>query len=179
MAIQESKIQNPKSKIVLIGFMASGKTTVAKALSERLDCDFVDLDQFIESRENKTIASIIDTEGEARFRALETKALRKILENNSLKIIALGGGTWTIEENRKLISEHDCLTVWLDVPFEACWERIIQTGDTRPLARNKEKTQKLFEGRRMIYSLADLSITFNRETKLESTLALISKYFVI
>ncbi len=175
----KSEIQSPKSKIILIGFMASGKTTVAKALSENLDYNFVDLDQFIESREHRMIASMIDAEGEAHFRKIEAEALRDILEKGSLKIIALGGGTWTIEENRKLISNYDCLTVWLDTSFEVCWERITREGNTRPLARDKEKAKKLFEDRCKVYSLANIRIPTNKETNIETVLALIGKYFVI
>lgn len=169
------EIENRKSKIVLIGFMGAGKTTIAKALAEKLDCNFVDLDAFIESRERHTIASIIDTEGEARFREIESKTLKDMLQNDSAKIIALGGGTWTIEENRKLISEKNCLTVWLDVPFEVCWERIIQTGDTRPLARNKAKAKKLYEVRREVYKSAALKV--NADEGIERSIASIVRAF--
>ena len=148
--------------------MASGKTTIAKALAEKLGCDFVDLDSFIELREGRTIASIIDTEGEARFREIETNALRDVLENNSAKIIALGGGAWTIEENRKLIAEYDCLTIWLDAPFEVCWERISREGDTRPLARDKEKAKKLYETRRKLYKRSAIRVACLEEMGIET-----------
>jgi shikimate kinase len=164
----KSAIHNPQSAIVLVGFMASGKTTVAKTLAEKLGCDFVDLDSFIELREGRMIASIIDSEGEARFREIETKALFDVLENKSAKIIALGGGAWAIEENRRLISEKNCLTIWLDVPFEVCWERIVSEGNTRPLARDKEKARTLYEQRRPIYALTEKRIEIREDTNAET-----------
>lgn len=152
-----------KSKIILVGFMGSGKTTVAKALAEKLDCEFVDLDRFIESIAGQSPASIIDKKGEARFREIESKVLSEVLENISAKIVALGGGAWTIEENRKLIFEHDCLSVWLDVPFETCWKRIKTESDTRPLARDKESARKLYDARREVYSLSKIRVDLSKE----------------
>jgi|GEM_PF-173222 len=174
----QSATRNPQSAIIFVGFMASGKTTVAKALAKKSGGSFVDLDSFIESRERRKIAEIIDTEGIARFREIETVSLRDVLETKT-HIIALGGGAWTIEDNRKLIAENNCLTVWLDTAFEICWERITREGDTRPLARDKEKAQKLFEERNIVYSLADLRIPTDEETNPETILALIGKHFVI
>ena len=155
--------------------MASGKTTVAKALAEKLGCDFVDLDSFIELREGRTIASIIDAEGEARFREIETKALKDVLENDSAKIIALGGGAWTIEENRKLISAKNYLTVWLDVPFEVCRERIVSEGNSRPLARDRERAKKLYETRQEVYKFAALKV--NADKSIERLIANIVRAF--
>jgi shikimate kinase len=163
----KSAIRNPQSAIVLVGFMGSGKTTVAKVLAEKLDCDFVDLDSFIESREGRSIASIIDEKGEASFRGIETKALRDVFEENRARIIAPGGGAWMIEENRKLISEYDCLTVWLDAPFELCWERIKTESDTRPFARDKEKARRLYDSRKDIYGLSQICIEVFQEMSVE------------
>ena len=168
MKDQKSEIKNQRSKIVLLGFMGSGKTTVAKALAQKLDCNFIDLDRLIELREGRSIASIIDAEGEARFREIESKALRIVFEKTHNRIIALGGGAWTIEENRKLIYERDCLTIWLDVPFEICWKRIKKHSDTRPLARDKKSAKRLYDSRRDIYSLSNMRIDVAKEINAEA-----------
>jgi shikimate kinase len=81
------------------------------------------------------------------------------LENDAARIIELGGGTWTSERNRSTIARHNALTIWLDAPFELCWQRIIQTGDNaRPLARDKESAHSLYQKRRALYELAELHI---------------------
>ena len=142
-------------RIVLTGFMGVGKSTVARFLASLLDCRRVDLDSFIEQSEKKTIAEIIKTEGEKRFRQLETENLQTILLNEKTQIIALGGGAWTMEENRRLIKERNLTTVWLESSFEHCWRNIRMSKRERPLAKNKIVTRQLFEEREKFYCLAD------------------------
>src|SRR6266404_1916235 len=125
-------------RIVILGFMGCGKTTVAKELARQLDCSFVDLDSFITERYRRSPAEIIQKDGEDSFREIETLALRDVLQDKHARIIALGGGTWTIPANRTLIALHDCLSVWLDAPFELCWERINAGETVRPLAPDRE-----------------------------------------
>lgn len=151
-------MNKPAKRIVLTGFMGAGKTTVATALASRLDCPMIDLDAFIEAREGRSISEFIDKDGEEKFREIETCALRDALQDKLTRVIALGGGTWTFESNRALISEHDCLTVWLDAPFELCWQRIEKESNLRPLARDMETTRQLYEERRASYILAKLHI---------------------
>lgn len=144
--------------IVITGFMAAGKTTIARALAERLDCRMIDLDQFIEQREGRTIRAIIDEDGEPRFREIESEALRAALETDGARVIALGGGAWTIERNRALIDEHHGRTIWLDAPFELCWQRIESGAGARPLARDRAVARGLYDERRAFYSLAKMQI---------------------
>ncbi len=148
----------PSQRIVVTGFMGAGKTTVARFLAERLACLFVDLDGFICTREKRIIAAIIDEDGLNEFRRIETNALRDVLKNDSARVLALGGGAWTIERNRTLISQHGAVTVWLDASFELCWQRIIAEDDSRPLARDRKHAQHLFLERRALYALAQFHI---------------------
>jgi shikimate kinase len=143
--------------VVITGFMGAGKTTVAAALAERLGRPLIDLDRFIAEREGRTAQMIIDEDGEPRFREIESEALRDALKTEA-SVIALGGGTWTIERNRELIAERRGLTVWLDAPFELCWQRIESAVNTRPLARERGKAQRLYHERRAHYSRAGLRL---------------------
>ena len=86
----------------------------------------------------------------------ETSALRIVLKNKTWRVIALGGGAWTLESNRALIAEHGCFTVWLDASFELCWRRITTEEDTRPLALDRRGAHQLYDWRRPLYELAAL-----------------------
>jgi shikimate kinase len=152
------------SSILITGFMGAGKSTIAAALARALDCSMIDLDQFVSEREGRSVPLMIDESGEEHFRGAETRALREALENNLARIIALGGGTWTIARNRELILSHGGLTIWLDAPFELCWQRIKLTGGARPLARERENAQRLFHARRSLYGLAALRVRVNEES---------------
>lgn len=141
-------------RIILTGFMGVGKTTVARHLAHLLDCQRIDLDGVIQQTEHRTIAEIIEQEGIENFRKIETENLKKILEGDA-RIIALGGGAWTIAENRRLIRERGYTTVWLESTFEHCWINISSSKRVRPLAKNKTDARRLFEERQRIYCLAD------------------------
>lgn len=162
-------------RIVLTGFMGAGKTTVARVLAARLGCTMLDMDDYIVGRAGQSIEAIIDAEGEARFRQIETEALRVILARGAPRVIALGGGTWTIDENRALIAAHDdCLTVWLDAPFALCWQRIANAPDTvavRPLARDRNHAHALYDARRSAYELAARHVRAGEERGAEDVAA--------
>jgi shikimate kinase len=144
--------------------MGCGKTTVAKALAQRLGCAMVDLDSFITDREGRSPAEIIVQDSELSFRELETRALKDVLEDNAARVIALGGGAWTIEDNRALVKEHGCLSVWLDAPFEVCWERIESSESIRPMAPDRETAENLYNDRRVSYEISDLRVAASSDS---------------
>jgi shikimate kinase len=145
-------------RIVILGFMACGKTTVGEELARKLNCGFVDLDSFISSREGRSVADIITRDGEVAFRELETLALRDVLHSQQVHVIALGGGTWAMPANRTMVALYDCLTVWLDTSFDTCWQRIESATTARPLAPDRETAKRRFEERRDFYALAERRI---------------------
>jgi len=159
----------PSRRIVFTGFMGAGKTTIARALAARLGCAMLDMDDQIVERAGQSIEAIIDAEGEARFRQIETETLHDILEHSHTRIIALGGGTWTIDGNRALIAAHDCLTVWLDAPFALCWQRIAHAPHARPLARDRNHAHALYDARRAAYELAAWHVCASEERNAEDT----------
>ena len=148
-------MMNKKPRIVLTGFMGVGKSTVARCLSYILQAEKLDLDKFIEENETRSIAEIIEKEGEARFREIESANLQKILAETDVRIIALGGGAWIFPPNRQLIKSHNCTTVWLESTFEHCWRNISISKQKRPLVKNKLAAQNLFIERQKFYCLAD------------------------
>ena len=149
--------------IVITGFMGCGKTRVARELARSLEVLMIDLDDRITAREGRSPAQLIREDGEQRFRAIETSALRSVLEAGGAGVIALGGGAWIEAANRELIREYGCQSVWLDVPFEVCWSRIERSEEDRPLGKTKEQAQSLYDLRLPFYQLADIHIKVSPE----------------
>jgi shikimate kinase len=142
--------------LYLVGFMGSGKSVVGRLLADELGWHFADLDEDIEREQRATISEIFDTRGEAEFRAIEREALAKRLreiDSGKPRVIALGGGAFVDESNRKLLKERG-VTIWLDCPLARIRARI--AGEShRPLARDPEKFERLFEQRRAVYVQAE------------------------
>ena len=162
-------MKRPQRRIVITGFMAAGKTSVARALARLLGCEMVDLDETVSEQEKQSIRDLITERGEEIFRQTETQVLRALLEKNRARVIATGGGTWTVERNRGLIEEHDCVTVWLDAPFDLCWKRIEREKGTRPLAPDRQATHRLYSARRTLYELASLRVEVAEEKSADET----------
>lgn len=142
-------------KIYLVGFMAAGKTTVARALAARLGWRAEDIDELIEARERRPVAEIFARQGELYFRTLERDILR-LLRPIRHAVVATGGGTFMDVENRAAINV-DGLSVWLDVPFETVLSRIPADG-RRPLAADREQMERLFAARQAAYAQAHLHL---------------------
>lgn len=145
--------------LYLVGFMASGKTTIGRMLADELGWAFADLDEDIVSAEGSGIAEIFDTFGEEEFRRREQVAIRKRvgqIERGKPMVVALGGGTFVPRANQQLLIENG-ITVWIDCPFDRVCARV--EGDTnRPLARDAAKFKQLYEDRRAAYSNAEYRI---------------------
>src|SRR5207237_2182793 len=119
-------------------------------------------DSFITENQGRSPAEIIEQDGEPAFRRIESLALADVLRDRDARVIALGGGTWSVPANRTLIALHDCLTVWLDAPFEICWQRIIDSGKrVRPLAPDQETTKARYDARRDDDALAQRQSAVN------------------
>ena len=149
--------------IILTGFMSSGKSTVARAIGHVLSCEVIDLDDAVSAEAGRTPKQIIETDGEAVFRDMETRVLASVLRSGSAPVIALGGGAWTINHIRQLIAHHGGITFWLDAPFELCWKRIPDGGGERPLAASEERARNLYDARKQLYASADVRIDVRQD----------------
>ena len=157
--------------IVITGFMGCGKSKVAQELAQKRNVAMVDLDEWITQRVGRSPAELINEDGEAAFREIESNALRELLQANEAGVIALGGGAWIEKQNRDLIDQFNCISVWLDTPFAICWERIAASEEVRPLGRTRDQAQTLYQLRRPIYQLASIHIQMSDDETLDSVLA--------
>ena len=148
-------------KIYLVGFMAAGKTTVARALAQRLGWKAADIDELIEQRERQTVSDIFAKRGEPYFRSVERAVLHEQLAPRHL-VVATGGGTFADPQNRTTINS-DGVSVWLDVPFDRVVSRVPADG-RRPLAADRVEFERLYHARRLAYETAHLRLDAGRST---------------
>ena len=132
---------------VLLGFMGSGKTTIAR----KLDPDFVDMDALLEDRLGMPIARFFEEKGEAAFRQLEEEVLADLLKTD--KVISTGGGIVISPRNRALLKQNPD-NIYLKADFETLYQRISADKDNqRPLFLNnsKEDLAAIFDERQVWY----------------------------
>lgn len=146
---------NSANRIALTGFMGVGKSSVARHLARKLGSARIDLDAEIEKSEKRIIADLIESVGIAGFRLIEAENLERVLSISGDCVLSLGGGTWTIEQNRERIIEAGFTCIWLESTFEHCWRNISSSRKDRPLARDKESARRLFDERKEFYCLSD------------------------
>jgi shikimate kinase len=141
--------------ILLVGFMGAGKSSVGAALASELGCSFIDLDTVVEESAGQPAAAIFGTEGEQRFRQLESEALDQVLSTGTeRRVVALGGGAYAQSGNRDRIARSGALVVFLEVELDEAMRRVGHFAGTRPLAANREAFARLFEERRSAYKQA-------------------------
>lgn len=146
------------NRIMLTGFMGSGKTSVATALARELNYPFLDTDKYIEEREGMSVADIFAQRGEAYFRTLEHRITFDLMKDFSAVISSGGGYILTDAVYQQAASNFNL--VFLDTPFEVCLGRI-KTDQSRPLAaaRTDEELLKLYNYRRGVYrARSDFSV---------------------
>ena len=146
-----------KKNIVLLGMMASGKSTIGSLIAKKLNVVLIDIDKKIEKMQNKKISQIFEQEGETFFRKLELDVTIHFLKNNN-KIISIGGGAFMNKELRKVIKQKSS-TFWLHWNAETLIKRI-KTNDKRPVVKgmNPSDIKKLISERNKFYSLSDYKI---------------------
>ncbi|HEV2594394.1 MAG TPA: shikimate kinase [Sphingomicrobium sp.] len=143
--------------LVLVGFMASGKSTVGMLLADRLAVPFVDTDAVIVKRFGMSIAEIFRDQGEVAFRSAERELILGLLSGEP-RIIAVGGGAFVDPITRAALATS-AYTIWLDPPFKTIQHRLEQCSD-RPIAANSsaKRLRNLWTRRRPFYAEANLHI---------------------
>ena len=122
-------------RIIIIGYMGAGKTTVGKALAKALGLDFYDLDWYIESRMHKTVKQIFDEQGEEGFRRIEHNMLHEVAEFEDV-IISCGGGTPCFFDNMDYMNRQG-YTIYLKSTPEVLHKHLQMGKTVRPLLLNK------------------------------------------
>jgi shikimate kinase len=144
--------------VCLVGFMGAGKTSVGRLLSRRLGWPFTDLDDVIQSQEQRSIAEIFRQAGEAGFRQAETAALHKVLAQLAAgpMVLAVGGGAFVQKDNAGALRQAGLAVVFLDAAPEELQNRCAHDRVERPLFRDPNQFRQLYETRRRRYLEADL-----------------------
>jgi shikimate kinase len=146
-------------RILLVGFMGSGKSTVGALLAARLGWSFFDFDVEIARRAGRSVEEIFREEGEASFRSLEAEVGRDLLREDRA-VLATGGG-WPASEGRMESVGEDTLSVWLQVSAESSLERIRGAAPARPLLAvpdPRERAERLLAERSGYYGRARLHL---------------------
>jgi len=138
--------------------MGAGKSAIGRRVAERLNMDFMDADNEIESAAGCSIPDIFERHGEEAFRDGERRVILRLLEG-PVKVIATGGGAFMNEQTRAAIKELS-VSVWLRADFETLWRRVSRR-DNRPMLKTSDPQgtlQKLIDERYPTYSEADLTV---------------------
>ena len=130
-------------KLILIGLMGSGKTTIGRELSTKLVYKFIDMDDEIEKSEGMTIVEIFEKYGEKKFRSLETDLLKKIILQEDV-IISTGGGIIKEKVNRELLKEQENV-IFLDGNTSTLINHLCFECEKRPLLKNTNDLYKKVE----------------------------------
>ena len=153
------------NKIILIGFMSSGKTSVARILSIKKNIIHMDTDLLIENKFNLKIGEIFDKYGESFFREQESIVLKKIDNSNLNMIISTGGGTPIHSSNMQKLNKIG-KTIYLESSFEFLYKNLKRDKESRPLYKmhNKKELSKIYRERIKIYSNAHLKIDCKKKS---------------
>ncbi len=128
-------------KIILLGYMGCGKSTIAEKLSSLIEIPFVDLDKSIEMKANSSVSQIFESFGEVYFRKLEHDVFVELLANPEKQIIGLGGGTPCYANNHELLKGEEVVSIYLKASIETLFNRLVHNKTKRPIiaAKNDEE----------------------------------------
>jgi len=124
-------------KVILIGYMAVGKTTIAQLLSEKTGLKFVDLDKLIEKKTNLSVSELFNLKGEIYFRKIEHEIFKEIIEEENSLIISTGGGTPCYAGNHLFLNGENITSIYLKASLAVVIDRLKSDKTTRPLVANK------------------------------------------
>lgn len=149
-----------KRTVALVGLRGAGKTSVGRALAERLEVPFVELDGLIAERAGMSLSMIFEMHGEAHFRRLERESLEHLLGLGKPLVLATGGSLVTADDTYALL-RRSAHTVWLKARAEEHWDRVVAQGDGRPMkgrANAMNELRSLLKTRAPLYGLAEMTV---------------------
>jgi shikimate kinase len=155
--------KNHLNNIFIIGFMASGKSTLGKKLSKHLNYSFIDTDKVIEKELGKTIPQIFKDSGEQAFRDYEENTLAELVKSTNNKVISTGGGLPCNQKNLDLMLKNG-VVIFLELDLKSILNRFKASKTKRPLLANlseielTEKTNTLYQQRENYYKQAHITI---------------------
>lgn len=157
----------PIRRVVLTGFMGSGKSTVGPLVAARLGWRFVDADDVIVAKTSMPISQFFAERGEAAFRSLECETIARLAAEDGL-VLALGGGAIESEETRALLlGSAGTLLVHLEVTLETTLARCGEGDATRPVLADRANLQARYDRRLPLYRMAHMSIKAHDMTPAE------------
>lgn len=152
-------------KIVLLGYMGSGKSTIAHLLSEKTQIEAFDLDKIIEKRTGLSIKNIFEQKGEVFFRKLENQIFKELISSEKEMILSLGGGTPCYANNHELLNGNGVVSFYLKASIETLYGRLLSVRDNRPLiAEQEEEEMKEYIAKHLF----DRSYYYNQATHIVS-----------
>lgn len=153
------------NKIALIGMMGSGKSTIAKLLSKKLNFELLEFDEIFEKQEKIAIKDYFKQFGEENFRKIETTILEKFSTKENF-VASCGGGIILKENNREILFSKDITTIYLQATSETIYDRIKENKD-RPLLlveNPKNEIEKIIKNRDFFYNQAHFKIETDNKT---------------
>lgn len=123
-------------KVVLVGYMGSGKSFISKLVAEKKALSFLELDEMIEKNAQMSIKMIFEKKGELYFRKLEHQLFLQQMESNLSFIISTGGGTPCYFNNHELLQREDCISIYLKASIDTLFNRLKNNRENRPLLAN-------------------------------------------
>lgn len=159
--------------VVLIGYMASGKTSIGKKLANKLSYDFIDLDDLIEEKENLTVSQVFKSKGEVYFRNQEHLHLKEVLNTKNNIVLSVGGGTPCYSNNIDIIVNNNKVkSIYLKASIATLTEKLMRKKAKRPLIAHIETEaamaefigKHLFE-RVQFYNQAEIMLPVDNKTK--------------
>jgi shikimate kinase len=148
-------------KIILVGYMAVGKSTIGKMLAEKKQMKWLDLDKIIEKKAKLAIKDIFKEKGEIYFRKQEHLELKALIESDENLVISTGGGTPCYANNHLLLNGNNVVSIYLSAPIESLFERLKNNEGERPMVANQsEEELKEFIAK----NLFDRSYYYNQAT---------------
>jgi shikimate kinase len=170
---QSVPLSTPPRRIVLTGFMGSGKSTVGPLLASRLSWNFLDVDEVIEAETSATIAQLFAIHGEPAFRQREHATIARLAHQDAI-VLALGGGAIETAATRDLLlNSAGTLLVHLEVQLATTLARCKGTEHTRPILADQANLASRFERRLPLYRQAHLSISVDALTPAEAVEAIL------